>query len=113
MSKRARSPAGVRFDVTNLLRDDTISFSHSRPILIPLGIGGAVAKSQVDANPVILKRGIGIGSGNAENDDEFLFDCFVDYPERSVLNEAGKVSGRAQSAVRTVPDADFNRIIAL
>jgi len=35
------------------------------------------------------------------------------YPERSVLNEAGKVSGRAQSAVRTIPDADFNRIITL
>jgi len=35
------------------------------------------------------------------------------YPERSVLNDAGKVSGRAQSAVRTIPDADFNRIIAL
>ncbi|HUE80024.1 MAG TPA: DNA repair ATPase [Sphingomicrobium sp.] len=31
-------------------------------------------------NPVVLKRGVHIGSGNAENDDEFLFDCFVDYP---------------------------------
>ena len=39
-----------------------------------------MAKKQLDANPIILKRGIGIGSGNAENDDEFLFDCFVDYP---------------------------------
>lgn len=28
------------------------------------------------------------------------------YPELSVLNEAGKVSGRAQSAVRIIPDAD-------
>jgi putative restriction endonuclease len=36
-----------------------------------------------------------------------------DYPERSVLNDAGKVSGRAQAAVRPVPDADFNRIIGL
>jgi putative restriction endonuclease len=35
------------------------------------------------------------------------------YPERSVLNEAGRVSGRAQAAVRTIPDEDFNRIIAL
>jgi putative restriction endonuclease len=35
------------------------------------------------------------------------------YPERSVLNEMGKVSGRAQAAVRTIPDADFNRIIAM
>ncbi|MGI8999585.1 MAG: HNH endonuclease [Candidatus Limnocylindria bacterium] len=36
-----------------------------------------------------------------------------DYPERSVLNEAGRVSGRAQAAVRTVPVADFNRIVGL
>jgi putative restriction endonuclease len=30
-----------------------------------------------------------------------------------VLNEAGRVSGRARAAVRTIPIADFNRIIAL
>lgn len=34
-------------------------------------------------------------------------------PERSVLNEVGKVSGRAQSAVRVIPPADFDRIIDL
>lgn len=33
------------------------------------------------------------------------------YPENSVLNEHGRVSGRAQAAVRTIPEADFNRII--
>jgi hypothetical protein len=27
-----------------------------------------------------LRRGAGIGSGNAESDDEYLFECFVDYP---------------------------------
>ncbi len=31
--------------------------------------------------------------------------------EQGVLNEAGKVSGRAQSAVRPLSPADFNRII--
>ncbi len=31
-------------------------------------------------NPVVLRRGAGIGTGNAETDDEFLFDCFVEYP---------------------------------
>jgi putative restriction endonuclease len=41
------------------------------------------------------------------------FQASGDYPERSVLNEEGKVSGRAQAAVRTIPLADFNRIIAL
>jgi putative restriction endonuclease len=47
------------------------------------------------------------------------FDHYVpfqfggDYPERSVLNDAGRVSGRAQAAVRTIPVSDFNRIIGL
>ena len=48
-----------------------------------------------------------------EFDHEVPFQTGGDYPERSVLNEANKVSGRAQSAVRTIPDADFNRIILL
>ncbi len=33
--------------------------------------------------------------------------------ESGVLNSAGKISGRAQSAVRPLADADFNRIIDL
>lgn len=41
------------------------------------------------------------------------FQTAGDYPERSVLNERGRVSGRAQSAVRTIPAEDFNRIVAL
>jgi putative restriction endonuclease len=48
-----------------------------------------------------------------EFDRNVPFQTGGNYPERSVLNDAGKVSGRAQSAVRTIPDADFNRIIAL
>ena len=48
-----------------------------------------------------------------EFDRNVPFQAAGKYPELSVLNEAGKVSGRAQSAVRTIPDADFNRIIAL
>jgi energy-coupling factor transporter ATP-binding protein EcfA2 len=39
-----------------------------------------MAKSQKRTNPVILRRGVGIGSGNAESDDEFLFECFVEHP---------------------------------
>lgn len=31
-------------------------------------------------NPVLLKRGMSIGTGNAESDDEFLFECFINYP---------------------------------
>jgi putative restriction endonuclease len=46
-------------------------------------------------------------------DHNVPFQADWDYPERSVLNEAGRVSGRAQAAVRTIPIADFNRIIAL
>lgn len=41
------------------------------------------------------------------------FQLGGDYPERSVLNEVGRVSGRAQAAVRTIPTADFNRIVGL
>lgn len=37
-------------------------------------------KQRQVSNPVILRRGVGIGSGNAESDDEFLFDCFIDNP---------------------------------
>ena len=33
--------------------------------------------------------------------------------ERGVLNDAGKISGRAQAAVRPLADADFHRIIDL
>jgi putative restriction endonuclease len=46
-------------------------------------------------------------------DHDVPFQTGGDYPERSVLNEQGRVSGRAQSAVRPIPDADFNRIIDL
>lgn len=48
-----------------------------------------------------------------EFDRNVPFQDAGSYPEQSVLNEAGKVSGRAQSAVRTIPEADFNRIIGL
>jgi putative restriction endonuclease len=48
-----------------------------------------------------------------EFDRNVPFQVDGNYPERSVLNDAGKVSGRAQSAVRTIPESDFNRIIAL
>jgi putative restriction endonuclease len=48
-----------------------------------------------------------------EFDRNVPFQVVGDYPERSVLNDAGRVSGRAQAAVRPIPDADFNRIIGL
>jgi putative restriction endonuclease len=41
------------------------------------------------------------------------FQTAGNYPERSVLNERRRVSGRAQAAVRTIPTEDFNRIVAL
>jgi putative restriction endonuclease len=46
-------------------------------------------------------------------DRDVRFQSGGDYPERSVLNEAGKVSGRAQAAVRPIPAEDFNRIVGL
>lgn len=46
-------------------------------------------------------------------DHNVAFQTAGDYPERSVLNDQGRVSGRAQSAVRTIPTEDFNRIVGL
>jgi putative restriction endonuclease len=46
-------------------------------------------------------------------DHNVPFQSDGDYPERSVLNEAGNVSGRAQAAVRPIPPEDFNRIVGL
>lgn len=46
-------------------------------------------------------------------DHNVAFQSGGEYPERSVLNDAGRVSGRAQAAVRTIPTEDFNRIVGL
>lgn len=46
-------------------------------------------------------------------DHNVPFQSGGEYPERSVLNEAGNVSGRAQAAVRRIPAEDFNRIVGL
>jgi putative restriction endonuclease len=46
-------------------------------------------------------------------DRNVAFQLGGEYPERSVLNETGRVSGRAQAAVRTIPTEDFNRIVGL
>ena len=41
------------------------------------------------ANPIVLRRGVGIGSGNAESDDEFLINCFIDYPPVDLARRFG------------------------
>ena len=57
-----------------------------------------MTKDVTGKNPVVLRRGVGIGSGNAETDDEFLFECFVEYPPveecRRVSSPAMVLSGR-------------------
>ena len=51
-----------------------------------------------NANPILLRRGLSIGTGNAESDDDFLFDCFIDYPPVEACRRLGSpgmiVSGR-------------------
>lgn len=55
---------------------------------------------------------IGPGSyATFERDVPFRVDG--DLVERGVLNEEGRISGRAQSAVRPISNSDFNRIVAL
>lgn len=39
-----------------------------------------MAKGRTITNPVVLRHGMSIGTGNAESDDEFLFKCFVEHP---------------------------------
>jgi putative restriction endonuclease len=46
-------------------------------------------------------------------DHEVPFQLAGDYPERSILNDAGNVSARARWAVRPIPAEDFNRIVGL
>ena len=41
------------------------------------------------------------------------FNGVLGIVERSVLNSAGQISGRAQAAVRVIPDSDYQRITAL
>lgn len=36
-------------------------------------------KSPKHTNPIILRRGMTVGSATAESDDEFLFECFVNH----------------------------------
>lgn len=54
-----------------------------------------------ETNPVVLRRGVGIGTGNAESDDEFLFECFVEYPPVEACRRQGSpamvISGRTGS----------------
>ena len=35
--------------------------------------------SKQNANPIILKQGMSIGTGNAETDDDFLFSCYFNH----------------------------------
>lgn len=57
-----------------------------------------MTKSNSTTNPVTFRRGVGIGSLIAESDDDFLFECFVDYPavqNAKMLNGPGMIlSGR-------------------
>ncbi len=76
----------------------------------------AVAKvSQITPDPRIANMYLAVIDPTTylEFDRSVSFQVNRVYPERSVLNEAGDVSGRAQAAVRPIPDADFNRIISM
>lgn len=71
-------------------------------------------RQKSSANPVVMRRGVHIGSGNAESDDEFLFDCFVDHPgvDRAIrVANAGMVlAGRTGSGKTAVLRHIENRV---
>ncbi len=76
----------------------------------------ALAKVQeIVPDPTIPKMFIAIieKSSYLEFGSPVPFRSTYGVPERSVLNKGGSVSGRAQAAVRTIPVADFDRIINL
>lgn len=76
----------------------------------------AVAKvDRISPDPSSLGMYLAIIDPNSylDFDHNVAFQSDGDYPERSVLNEAGNVSGRAQAAVRPIPTEDFNRIVGL
>ncbi len=75
----------------------------------------AIAKvEQITADPSNLERYLAI----IERGSYLLFDKDVPFSdgtglvERGLLNEAGAISGRAQSAVRPISARDFNEILA-
>ncbi|WP_343345230.1 DNA repair ATPase [Sphingomicrobium sp. XHP0239] len=63
-----------------------------------LGYLVAKNKGMSQINPIELQYGMTIGSGSAENDDEYLFDCFINYPPveefRRLQSPAMIVAGR-------------------
>lgn len=72
------------------------------------------------SNKIVLRRGISIGTGNAESDDEFLFDCFVDYPaasEAARIGNAGMVlagrTGSGKTAILRRIEAEAEQSVAL
>nr|WP_323777065.1 hypothetical protein [Amylibacter sp.] len=46
----------------------------------------------MSANRIVLNDGVNVGQNGAENDDEFLFNCFVDHPAYSELVNLDKPS---------------------
>lgn len=71
--------------------------------------------SQITPDPRIADMYLAVidPSTYLEFDRDVPFQSGGAYPERSVLNDQGRVSGRAQAAVRPIPDSDFNRIITM
>jgi hypothetical protein len=63
-------------------------------------------------NPIMLRKGIGVGTGNAETDDDFLFDCFVEYapfeecrrPQSPGMVIAGRTGAGKTAILRYIED---------
>jgi len=76
----------------------------------------AIAKvQQIIPDPAIagMYRAIIEPSSYLEFANPVPFSDSAGVIERGILNEYGRISGRAQSAVRPISPSDFNRIIAL
>lgn len=79
-----------------------------------------MAKIEKRRNPVVLRQGMSIGTGNAESDDEFLFDCFVDYPavdQCRRMESAGRIlagrTGSGKTAIIRYLDREAEHAVEL
>jgi putative restriction endonuclease len=94
---------------------DWIIYYEPRKVLETRGYFAAAKVKQIIPDPGAVKMYIAIIEPGTYIDfiNPVSFSGANGVTERGVLNESGKISGRAQSAVRPLSSEDFNRIISI
>jgi putative restriction endonuclease len=94
---------------------DWIIYYEPRKILDTRGYFAIAKVQQVIPDPAISGMYLAMIEAGSYLDfaNPVPFNDSVGPVERGVLNEQGRISGRAQAAVRPISPADFNRIVTL